>query len=182
MPFEQSSRNGLLLKQIGRVRMPQILFDGNKDFVLGNQFVLETLRRGVHMHPWHNMFLSTAHGFAEIDRVLEATDEGGRRAAAVYTLIGSCKLNDVNPQAWLAFVLVRLPDHPAKAIDELPPRNWKIARDAAGQPTPGYRRSLNEPPSIAQEHLGRIYRARMLPLTLPVAGVRRAAAFLRTPF
>jgi hypothetical protein len=99
--------------------------------------------------PWHNMLLPTAHGFAEMDRVLEETGEGGRRAAAVYALIESGKLNDVNPQAWLAFVLARLPDHLAEAIDELPPWNWKIARDAAGQPTPGYRRSLNEPPSIA---------------------------------
>jgi transposase len=64
------------------------------------------------------------------------SDEGGRRAAAVYTLIHSCKLNDVNPQAWLAFVLAKLPDHPAKAIDELLPWNWKAAQDAAVQPTP----------------------------------------------
>jgi transposase len=64
------------------------------------------------------------------------SDEGGRRAAAVYTLIESCKLNDVNPQAWLAFVLAKLPDHPAKAIDELLPWNWKIAQDDAAQPTP----------------------------------------------
>jgi transposase len=63
------------------------------------------------------------------------SDEGGRRAAAVYTLIESCQLNDVNPQAWLAFVLAKLPDHPAKAIDELLPWNWKITRDAAIQPT-----------------------------------------------
>jgi transposase len=45
-------------------------------------------------------------------------------------------LNDVNPQAWLAFVLAKLPDHPAKAIDELLPWNWKIAQDDAAQPTP----------------------------------------------
>jgi transposase len=64
------------------------------------------------------------------------SDEGGRRAAAVYTLIHSCKLNDVNPQAWLAFVLAKLPDHPAKAIDELLPWNWNAAQDVAVQPTP----------------------------------------------
>jgi len=56
------------------------------------------------------------------------SDEGGRRAAAVYTLIESCKLNDVDPQAWLADVLARLPDHPAKRIDELLPWAWKRAR------------------------------------------------------
>ncbi len=47
------------------------------------------------------------------------SDEGGRRAAAIYTLIATAKLNDVDPQAWLADVLARLPDHPAKRIHEL---------------------------------------------------------------
>jgi transposase len=55
------------------------------------------------------------------------SDEGGRRAAAVYTLIETCKLNDVDPQAWLAYVLAKLPDHPAKRIDELLPWNWKTS-------------------------------------------------------
>jgi IS66 C-terminal element len=47
------------------------------------------------------------------------SDEGGRRAAAIYTLIQTAKLNDIDPQAWLADGLARLPDHPAKRIDEL---------------------------------------------------------------
>jgi len=55
------------------------------------------------------------------------SDEGGRRAAAIYTLIESCKLNNVDPQAWLADMLARLPDHPAKRIEELLPWNWKRA-------------------------------------------------------
>jgi transposase len=49
---------------------------------------------------------------------------GGRRAAAMYTLIESCKLNDVDPRAWLADVLARLPEQPASRIDELLPWNW----------------------------------------------------------
>jgi transposase len=52
------------------------------------------------------------------------SDEGGRRAAAVYTLIATAKLNDIDPQAWLADVLARLPDHPARRIHELLPWNW----------------------------------------------------------
>ena len=52
------------------------------------------------------------------------SDEGGRRAAAIYTLVATAKLNDVDPQAWLADVLARLPDHPAKRIHELLPWNW----------------------------------------------------------
>jgi transposase len=52
------------------------------------------------------------------------SDEGGRRAAAIYTLIATAKLNDVDPQAWLADVLARLPDHPARRIHDLLPWNW----------------------------------------------------------
>ena len=62
------------------------------------------------------------------------SDEGGRRAAAIYTLIQTAKLNDVDPQAWLADVLARLPDHPAKRIHELLPWNWRrqnVAAEAA---------------------------------------------------
>ena len=53
------------------------------------------------------------------------SDEGGRRAAAIYTLIATAKLSDIDPQAWLADVLARLPDHPAKRIHELLPWNWR---------------------------------------------------------
>ena len=56
------------------------------------------------------------------------SDEGGRRAAAIYTLVETAKLNDVDPQAWLADVLARLHDHPAKRIDELLPWNWQRER------------------------------------------------------
>lgn len=59
------------------------------------------------------------------------SDEGGRRAAAVLSLIETCKLNDVDPQAWLAHVLAALPDHPAAKIDDLMPWTWKAARAAA---------------------------------------------------
>ena len=53
------------------------------------------------------------------------SDEDGRRAAAIYTLIATAKLNDVDPQTWLADVLARLPDHSAKRIHELLPWNWR---------------------------------------------------------
>jgi transposase len=62
------------------------------------------------------------------------SDEGGRRAAIIYTLIATAKLNDVDPQAWLADMLARLPDHPAKRIQELLPWHWRpqnIAAEAA---------------------------------------------------
>jgi transposase len=56
------------------------------------------------------------------------SDSGGRRAAAIYTLIETAKLNDVDPRAWLADVLARIADHPANRIAELLPWNWKAAR------------------------------------------------------
>jgi len=57
------------------------------------------------------------------------SDRGGERAAAIYTLIETCKLNGVDPQAWLTDVLARLPDHPARRIGDLLPWNWAAARN-----------------------------------------------------
>jgi transposase len=57
------------------------------------------------------------------------SDRGGQRAAAVYSLIVSCKMNDVDPHAWLADVLERIAAHPAHRIDELLPWNWKMSRE-----------------------------------------------------
>jgi transposase len=53
------------------------------------------------------------------------SDEGGRRAAAMYTLIETAKLNGIDPRAWLASVLARLPSHPASRIHELLPWHWQ---------------------------------------------------------
>src|SRR5215204_1437011 len=55
------------------------------------------------------------------------SDTGGHRAAAMYTLIETCRMNDVDPRAWLSDVIARLPGHPAKRIDELLPWSWKAA-------------------------------------------------------
>ena len=49
----------------------------------------------------------------------------------MYTLIETCKLNDIDARAWLADVLARIADHPAKRIADLLPRNWKAAIPAA---------------------------------------------------
>jgi transposase len=57
------------------------------------------------------------------------SDRGGERAAAIYSLIVSAKLNDVDPRAWLADVLARIGDHPAARLDELLPWNWKKPAD-----------------------------------------------------
>ena len=52
------------------------------------------------------------------------SDRGGERAAVLYTLIQTAKLNNVDPQAWLADVLARIADHSASRLDELLPWNW----------------------------------------------------------
>jgi transposase len=52
------------------------------------------------------------------------SDRGGERAASIYTLIATAKLNNIDPQAWLAYVLRRIADHPARRLLELLPRNW----------------------------------------------------------
>ena len=52
------------------------------------------------------------------------SDRGGQRAAAMYSLIVTCKMNGVDPQAWLADVLSRIATYPAHRLDELLPWNW----------------------------------------------------------
>ena len=53
------------------------------------------------------------------------SDRGGQRAAAMYSLIITAKMNDVDPQAWLADVLRRINGYPASKLDDLLPWNWK---------------------------------------------------------
>jgi transposase len=55
------------------------------------------------------------------------SDRGGQRAAAMYSLIVTAKMNGVDPQAWLADVLKRIAGHPAHRLDELLPWNWKAS-------------------------------------------------------
>ncbi|MGH6951064.1 MAG: IS66 family transposase [Vitreimonas sp.] len=53
------------------------------------------------------------------------SDRGGERAAAIYTLVETAKLNDADPQAWLADVLARIADHASRDLHELLPWNWR---------------------------------------------------------
>ncbi len=53
------------------------------------------------------------------------SDRGGERAAAMYSLIVSAKMNDVDPRAWLADVLSRIAMYPAHRLSELLPWNWR---------------------------------------------------------
>ena len=53
------------------------------------------------------------------------SDRGGQRAAAIYSLIVTAKISDIDPQAWLADLLARIAEHPASQLDDLRPWNWR---------------------------------------------------------
>ena len=53
------------------------------------------------------------------------SDRGGERAAALYSLIVTAKLKEVDPQAWLTDVLARIAEHPARDIGKLLPWDWR---------------------------------------------------------
>lgn len=52
-------------------------------------------------------------------------DSGGERATAMYSLIGSAKLNGIDPQAYLRYVLTHIADYPVNRISDLLP--WHVA-------------------------------------------------------
>src|SRR5689334_8920788 len=58
------------------------------------------------------------------------SDRGGERAAVMLTLIHTAKLNDIDPQAWLADVLARINDHKIHDLAALLPWNWSSANSA----------------------------------------------------
>ncbi len=60
------------------------------------------------------------------NHLFAGSDAGGQRAAAIYSLIGSAKLNGLDPEAYLRQVLDRIADHPINRIAELLP--WNITR------------------------------------------------------
>ncbi|WP_307261036.1 IS66 family transposase [Paraburkholderia graminis] len=94
------------------------------------------------LNQWDALVLYGEEGRAEISNALAenalrcvslgrknflfaGSDSGGERAAAMYGLIGTCKLNGINPHAYLEYVLTHIADHPINRVDELLP--WNMA-------------------------------------------------------
>jgi glutamate-1-semialdehyde 2,1-aminomutase len=69
---ERAAANGFGLRQTGPAQMPLFLFDEDPELRLGFCWSSEMLKRGVYVHPWHNMFLSAAMTDGDIDAALDA--------------------------------------------------------------------------------------------------------------
>lgn len=88
--------------------------------------------------PLHNNLseLLLRQGVVGRKNWLFAGSEGGARAAAtLYSLVGSCMLQGIDPWLYLRDVLGRLPDHAANRVNELTPMRWRLARERDGLPT-----------------------------------------------
>ncbi|WP_326537091.1 aminotransferase class III-fold pyridoxal phosphate-dependent enzyme [Pseudorhodoferax sp.] len=71
----QAATHGFALRQTGPVQMPQILFEDDPDMRMGYAWTSSAIRRGVYLHPYHNMFLNAALTPADVALTLEVTDQ-----------------------------------------------------------------------------------------------------------
>lgn len=93
------------------------------------------------LNRWPALVYYCGDGRAEIDHLIAeralrgvalgrrnymfaGADSGGERAAAMYSLIGTARMNGLDPEAYLAYVLERIANHPINRIDELLP--WSV--------------------------------------------------------
>ena len=53
------------------------------------------------------------------------TESGAEQLGIIYSLIASCRLQNIDPYTYLVDVLLRVSDHPAKDVEQLIPRHWK---------------------------------------------------------
>jgi glutamate-1-semialdehyde 2,1-aminomutase len=71
---EIAKRHGFSIRQTGPAQMPLILFDDDKDFRVGYAWSSEMVKRGIYVHPWHNMFFCGAMTDSDIALALEVAD------------------------------------------------------------------------------------------------------------
>ena len=101
------------------------------------------IRYTIKPEHWPSLIYYSTDGRADIDNnaaerslrdvalgrrsyLFAGSDTGGERAAAMYSLIGCCKLNGIDPEAYLRHVFERIADHPINRINELLPWNVKL--------------------------------------------------------
>lgn len=72
---KQAQQYGFSLRQTGPVQMPQILFEDDPEMRLGYFWTSSAIRRGVYLHPYHNMFMNAAMTPADVSEALVATEE-----------------------------------------------------------------------------------------------------------
>jgi hypothetical protein len=70
------------------------------------------------------------------------SEAGGRAAAMFYSMLATCRANDVNPYDYLADVLGRINEHPVNRIEELAPYNWKPSGVAGSASSAAWMSSL----------------------------------------
>ena len=92
---ERATAAGFGFRQTGPVTMPLFLFEDDADLRQGFFWSSEMLRRGVYVHPWHNMFLCAAMTAADIDQALDAAEAS----------FAALKGRSLGPQAKMAFRL-----------------------------------------------------------------------------
>lgn len=97
---------------------------------------------GYSIQRWNELMLYTTDGKLNIDNnpvensirpvaigrknyLFAGSHEAAQRSAMLYSLMGTCKLNNINPAVWLKDVLKRISNHPINKITELLPQNWK---------------------------------------------------------
>jgi len=84
---------------------------------------LVRLRQGTHNNPAERALRCVALG--RKNYLFAGSDVGGERAAAFYSLIGTAKLNGLDPEAYLRELFTHIAEHPINSIEELLP--WKLA-------------------------------------------------------
>jgi glutamate-1-semialdehyde 2,1-aminomutase len=81
-----SDQYGIPVRQTGPVQMPAVMFADDPDYRKGFAFCSAAIAAGVYFHPTHNMFLSVAHQESDIDRALEAAEQGFRAVRNIQVL------------------------------------------------------------------------------------------------
>jgi transposase len=143
---------GLSSEQIFTLRQEQcipILLQ-LKEWMLENYKAVvpqSTIGRAIHysLQRWDKLMLYTTNGKLEIDNnmvenairpvaigrknyLFAGSHNGARRAAMLYSFLGTCKINDVNPFEWLQDILSKIPTHSVNKLNLLLPYNWNSNR------------------------------------------------------